>query len=130
MFRIVEVRRHTAALTHIAVLVRGYRMRSHELARSSHVVGSPLAAVVIFLPFGLIAPSIAAIISTRHCPNCNAMYQVVKTEAGPETDNRQITCRACGAPLVGREGKSILKYFLLRDGGRFHRGRVRRFRRA
>ena len=48
------------------------------------------------------------------CPNCGAFYQVVKAEAGPETDNREITCRACGAPLVGREGKFVLKYFLLR----------------
>ena len=38
------------------------------------------------------------------CPNCNALYQVVKTEAGPETDNREITCRACGGPLPARDG--------------------------
>jgi hypothetical protein len=25
----------------------------------------------------------------------------------------QITCRSCGAPLQGREGKDILKYFLV-----------------
>jgi ssDNA-binding Zn-finger/Zn-ribbon topoisomerase 1 len=37
-----------------------------------------------------------------------------KIEAGPETDNREIKCRACGGPLVGREGKFVLKYFLLR----------------
>jgi len=48
------------------------------------------------------------------CPNCGAFYQVVKAEAGPETDNREITCCACGGPLVGREGKFVLKYFLLR----------------
>jgi predicted Zn finger-like uncharacterized protein len=48
------------------------------------------------------------------CPNCGAFYQVVKVEAGPETDNREIKCRACGGPLVGREGKFVLKYFLLR----------------
>ena len=48
------------------------------------------------------------------CPNCGAFYQLVKAEAGPETDNREITCRACGGPLVGREGKFVLKYFLLR----------------
>jgi hypothetical protein len=34
-----------------------------------------------------------------HCPNCNALYQVVKVEAGPETAYRAINCRACGAPL-------------------------------
>jgi hypothetical protein len=48
------------------------------------------------------------------CPRCQALYQVVKVEAGPESDNREITCRACGGPLVGREGKFVLKYFLLR----------------
>jgi hypothetical protein len=56
-----------------------------------------------------------------HCPNCNALYQVVKTEAGPETVDREITCRACGAPLAGREGNFVLKYFLLRKGGRVTR---------
>jgi hypothetical protein len=48
------------------------------------------------------------------CPNCDAYYQVVKVEAGPETDNREIVCRACA--LAGREGKFVLKYFLLRKG--------------
>ena len=43
------------------------------------------------------------------CPNCGAFYQLVKAEAGPETDNREITCCACGGPLVGREGKFVLK---------------------
>jgi len=50
------------------------------------------------------------------CPNCGAFYQVVKAEAGPETDTREITCRACGGPLTGRDGKFVLKYFLLRKG--------------
>ena len=56
-----------------------------------------------------------------NCPNCNALYQVVKAEAGPETDDREITCRACGAPLPGSEGKFIFKYFLLRERARFDR---------
>jgi hypothetical protein len=29
---------------------------------------------------------------------------VVKVEAGPETTEAEVTCRACGAPLPGREG--------------------------
>ena len=49
-----------------------------------------------------------------NCPHCNALYQVIKVEAGPETVDREITCRACGAPLPGREGNFVLKYFLLR----------------
>jgi hypothetical protein len=52
------------------------------------------------------------------CPNCDAFYQVVKVEAGPETDNREIVCRVCGAPLAGREGQFVLKYFLLREAVR------------
>ena len=41
------------------------------------------------------------------CPNCQALYQIVKVEAGPETDprdNREITCRVCGGPLTGEKG--------------------------
>jgi len=47
------------------------------------------------------------------CPNCGALYQVVKVEAGPETVDRQMNCRACGALPVGREGPFVPKYFLL-----------------
>jgi predicted RNA-binding Zn-ribbon protein involved in translation (DUF1610 family) len=55
------------------------------------------------------------------CPNCGALYQVIKCEAGPETDDRRITCRACSAPLVGRDGQFVLKYFLLRTPGQMIR---------
>ena len=54
--------------------------------------------------------------NTFTCPNCNALYQLVKVEAGPETDNREIACPVCGAPLAGRDGKFVLKYFLLSKG--------------
>jgi hypothetical protein len=56
--------------------------------------------------------------SAFKCPNCKALYQVVKVEAGPETADREITCQVCGSPLVGREGKFVLKYFLLREAVR------------
>lgn len=49
-----------------------------------------------------------------NCPHCNALYRIVRAEAGPETVNQEITCRACGAPLAGRDGKYVLKYFMLR----------------
>jgi hypothetical protein len=55
------------------------------------------------------------------CPNCGALYQVIKVEAGPETENREIGCRACGGPLVGRDGKFVLKYFLSRKGIAYRR---------
>ena len=51
-------------------------------------------------------------LSSFHCPNCNALYQVVKVDAGPETVDREITCRCCDAPLIGREGNLVIKYFL------------------
>jgi transcription elongation factor Elf1 len=52
------------------------------------------------------------------CPNCSALYHIVKVEAGPETVHGEITCRACGAPLQARQGKFVIKYFLLRNAGR------------
>jgi predicted Zn finger-like uncharacterized protein len=52
------------------------------------------------------------------CPSCGALYQVVEAEAGPETVDHKITCRVCGGPLAAREGPCVLKYFLLRKGGR------------
>jgi hypothetical protein len=55
------------------------------------------------------------------CPHCRALYQVIKCEAGPETDDGQIACRACGALLVGRDGQFVLKYFLLRPPGQIRR---------
>jgi hypothetical protein len=38
-------------------------------------------------------------------PDCNALYQIVKIEAGPKAIDRRVTCRACGGPLPAREGK-------------------------
>jgi predicted Zn finger-like uncharacterized protein len=52
------------------------------------------------------------------CPHCQALYQVVKAEAGPESVDRAVPCRSCGEPLPGREGNFVLKYFLLRHAGR------------
>ena len=56
-----------------------------------------------------------------HCPNCNALYKLVKVEAGPETANAEITCRICGGPLTARDGNLVLKYFLVRKPERVHR---------
>jgi hypothetical protein len=53
------------------------------------------------------------------CPNCEALYQVIRVEAGPETTtDRKVPCRACGAPLAARDDEFVLKYFLLRTAGR------------
>jgi hypothetical protein len=44
------------------------------------------------------------------CPNCHALHQLVKVEAGPEIGLRDVGCHACGAPFPGRDGKLVLKY--------------------
>jgi hypothetical protein len=55
--------------------------------------------------------AIATSKTTFACPNCDTIYQLIKVEAGPGTVIRQqITCRQCGAPFNGREGKFVLKY--------------------
>jgi hypothetical protein len=53
-----------------------------------------------------------------HLPELPSAYQVVKVERGPETVDRDVTCRSCGAPLPAREGNFVLKYFMLRKAGR------------
>jgi len=68
---------------------------------------------------------IMAVKTSFTCPTCNALYQMVRQEAGPETVNREITCRVCGGPLPSCEGKFVLKYFMLRKGGRIQRWRDR-----
>jgi hypothetical protein len=50
--------------------------------------------------------------NTFTCPNCGALYQIIKVEAGPESDSREIVCLVCGGPLAAREGEFVLKYFL------------------
>ena len=60
------------------------------------------------------------------CPNCEALYHIVKVKAGPKTADREITCRDCGGPLAGRQGKFVIKYFLLRNAGH---GRVQKWKR-
>lgn len=64
---------------------------------------------------------IAGKLSSFNCPNCNALYQLVSIEAGPETVGRDIGCRACGSLLPARDGKLVLKYFLLRRAGRIQK---------
>jgi hypothetical protein len=53
-----------------------------------------------------------------NCPHCNALYQIVKAAAGPESADYKLACRVCGGSLPGREGKFVVKYFMLRKAGR------------
>jgi hypothetical protein len=48
-----------------------------------------------------------------NCAICNALYHLIKVEAGPETVDRELNCRACGTLLPARDGQFVLKYFLL-----------------
>lgn len=48
-----------------------------------------------------------------HCPHCGANYNVVRVEAPPLGRDREVICLGCGAPLPGREGAFIMKYFLV-----------------
>jgi hypothetical protein len=55
----------------------------------------------------------AAQVSRFQCPNCGAPYQIVHVEADAASVDRALTCLCCDAPLQGREGRFVLKYFLL-----------------
>jgi predicted RNA-binding Zn-ribbon protein involved in translation (DUF1610 family) len=52
------------------------------------------------------------------CPNCGADYKVVRVEAAPAFDNKELTCLGCGGPLHNRDGKYALKYFRVGSGSR------------
>jgi predicted Zn finger-like uncharacterized protein len=60
------------------------------------------------------------------CPNCRALYEVVKIEASPETEKHEVRCQVCAGTLDGREGKFVLKYYLLREAIRRERRKWRR----
>jgi transcription elongation factor Elf1 len=47
------------------------------------------------------------------CPTCSAQYRLVRVEAGDVAERRELTCRSCGAPLQARDGRYVLKYFLV-----------------
>jgi DNA-directed RNA polymerase subunit RPC12/RpoP len=63
------------------------------------------------------------------CANCGALYQVVRGEVGSESASGDVACRSCGATMPGRDGKFVLKYFHLRDGGRRWQKRKRKRKR-
>jgi transcription elongation factor Elf1 len=46
-----------------------------------------------------------------YCPTCETPYKVVRIEAAPTANDKQLLCLSCGAPLHNREGKYALKYF-------------------
>ena len=53
------------------------------------------------------------------CPKCNALYQLVRGKAGPETTSGgETACQVCGELLATSEGAFVLKYLLLRQAVR------------
>ena len=57
------------------------------------------------------------------CPNCGAQYKLVRVETHETLPDQQLACRKCGGPLHGREGRFVLKYFLVDRPGRKAPGR-------
>jgi predicted RNA-binding Zn-ribbon protein involved in translation (DUF1610 family) len=48
------------------------------------------------------------------CPTCGPEYKLVRVETSTVApDSGELTCRKCGGPLRGREGRFVLKYFLV-----------------
>jgi DNA-directed RNA polymerase subunit RPC12/RpoP len=52
--------------------------------------------------------------SRFNCSNCGALYEVVHVEAESIAIDRELACLSCGAPLQSRQGRFLLKYFLLK----------------
>ena len=57
------------------------------------------------------------------CPNCGAQYKLVRVETNETLPDQQLACRKCGGPLHGRQGRFVLKYFLVDRAGRRALGR-------
>ena len=47
------------------------------------------------------------------CPNCGVRYTLVRADADAASVSRQLVCRSCGGLPNGREGRFVLKYFLV-----------------
>lgn len=63
-------------------------------------------------------------VSRFNCPNCGALYDLVCVEAERVTTDRELACLTCGGSLQGREGRSVLKYFLLEPPQQVRKRRV------
>jgi hypothetical protein len=46
------------------------------------------------------------------CPNCQALYKMVRVSSGPEIIDRLLHCKVCNQPLAPTHDGKILKYFL------------------
>jgi hypothetical protein len=62
------------------------------------------------------------------CPTSEAEYKVVRVAVETGAPEGRLTCRKCGGPLHAREGRYILKYFLVGGSRRYLRPRRSRTR--
>jgi predicted RNA-binding Zn-ribbon protein involved in translation (DUF1610 family) len=53
------------------------------------------------------------------CPTCGAEYKVVRVEEKTMMPEGSLTCASCGGPLHTREGRYVLKYFLVGGSQRY-----------
>ena len=53
-----------------------------------------------------------------NCPTCGVEYKIVRVPVDSDSiiADRELTCRKCDGPLRGREGRFVLKYFLVGTG--------------
>jgi hypothetical protein len=58
------------------------------------------------------------------CRTCGTEYKVVRVEAKTTVRDGRLTCSKCGGPLHAREGRYILKYFLVGGSRRYPCGRA------
>lgn len=52
--------------------------------------------------------------SRFNCPQCGTPYTVIRVEADPASEEGEVACTVCNAPLPAREQEYVFKYFLLR----------------
>lgn len=48
-----------------------------------------------------------------NCPNCSALYYLVRVETESVKTDHEQACLTCDALLQGRDGRFVLKYLLL-----------------
>jgi hypothetical protein len=51
------------------------------------------------------------------CPKCGTPYTLLHVEADATSEDGDIACTGCSAPLLARDGQFVLKYFLMRRNG-------------
>jgi hypothetical protein len=75
--------------------------------------GQPGATILSYSAITILGPMSNPLSVRFKCPNCEARYEVVRIEEPPRPTHREVTCLSCGGPLLGRDGRFLLKYFLI-----------------